>query len=192
MESHNKVIKQDILKSSNMKPSRVIKSLRCDVLASLVKVHASPKFKKMGKKSHIPDPQEKFKGGKPLKITNFDWANRTGSKFFMNPQLFDMKKVNEIIESFDQKYRNAFFSLSILDAKILKNDVAKLSPGEMLNDQIIFAYLSLLSASVLPSKLMVTDFNFVRKIESCGGIASSSISESKKNSRASQGYFPSV
>ena len=119
VESHNKVIKQDILSCSNLKPSRVVKSLRCDVLASLVKIHASPKFEKVVKKKQVKDPQEKFKGGIGPKITNFEKAQIEGNKYCDKFSKFDVGKINEVNDNFNLKYKHSFFQLKFLELRFL-------------------------------------------------------------------------
>ena len=65
-----------------------------------------------------------------------------------------------------------------------------LEPDKMLNDGVMFGYLSLLSATAHPNKLLITDFNFIRKIELCGVSLSLPTLKSKRILESEKVIFP--
>ena len=83
VESHYKVVKKDLLRTTNGKPTRVIKELRVDLLAKLVKVHNSKCFKPYKKDKSCVEDVESFKGRPKPNITEFQQEKKVNfSRFF--------------------------------------------------------------------------------------------------------------
>ena len=154
VENHFKVAKNDILKTVNAKPGRVIKELRVFALSKIIPIYTSKLFKtKVQKKQTIckkDDPVEEFKKTKAPKLTYFDKINMDSTqrltRSFM-PNSLD-KKVNMkaiLIENakFDLEYDHKYFEKFIGKIKLSKSDIKTLENKEWLNDSIIDANITL-------------------------------------------------
>lgn len=174
VEAHNKVVKRNILDSLSGKPSRAIKELRVDVLAKLVKVRMDPKYKRFKNLKVVDDPTEGFKKNKPPQLSNFDkikrldnWSSSAIGNIYMDVNL---DQIVEKTQKFLDDPSNKFFKISVEGVCILKKDFSTLDFQQWVNDVIVCAYLKIL-ASHKPN-LLVTDTNFLTKVEACGAYIS--------------------
>ena len=166
IENHHKVIKNDLIKYTNIKPGRAIKELRTEALSQMVRIRSSPSFRprKQPSKS-IPDPVENFKPPKAPKVTIFE-KTRVLEKSLISPayQLPDMKIIYNCIAAFDTEYSNKLFTKNICGIKVSKRDLKTLKGKNWLNDKIIYAYLKL--KTICYPDILVLDHSFYMKI--CG------------------------
>ena len=169
VESHNKVIKRDLLKDANIKPGRAIKELRADILAQLKIERSFDGYKKIKKTASIvDDPIETFKSPKTQCETNFSQVlsiEKEMNKFNQMFNSLDIPLVIKQLDDFNTTYRTKFFQIQIGYIKLTKSDLSCLDGSSWLNDNVVNAYINLLNS--WNRDIGVVDTFFFAKIEAC-------------------------